>query len=80
MLISGKVSLQLLVLVNRLEGLSLPSTTIYWPARHDLVVDWAVKPQHKQITALPAWHMWIANQTTMIVSQDNIARFLNDVL
>ena len=39
-----------LVLVNRLEGLSLPrnSTTINWPARHDLVVDWAVKPQHKQ--------------------------------
>ena len=39
-----------LVLVNRLEGLSLPrnSTTINWPARHDLIVDWAVKPQHKQ--------------------------------
>ena len=32
--------------VNRLEGLSLPrnSTTINWPGRHDLVVDWAVKP------------------------------------
>ena len=40
-----------LVLVNCLEGLSLPrnSTTINWPARHDLVVDWAVKSQHKQI-------------------------------
>ena len=39
-----------LVLVKRLEGLSLPrnSTTINWPARHDLVVDCAVKPQHKQ--------------------------------
>ena len=39
-----------LVLVNRLEGLSLPrnSTAIIWPARHDLVVDWAIKPQHKQ--------------------------------
>ena len=39
-----------LVLVNRLEGLSLPrnSATINWPARHDLVVDWAVKLQHKQ--------------------------------
>ena len=39
-----------LVLVNRLEGLSLPrnSATINWPAWHDLVVDWAVKLQHKQ--------------------------------
>ena len=39
-----------LVLVNRLEGLSLPrnGTTVNWPARHDLVVDWVVKPQHKQ--------------------------------
>ena len=34
-----------LVLVNRLEGLSLPrnSASINWPARHDIVVDWAVK-------------------------------------
>ena len=41
-----------LVLVNHLEGLSLPrnSATINWPARHDLVVDWAVKLQHKQQT------------------------------
>ena len=40
-----------LVLVNRLEGLNLPrnSTTINWPARHDLVVAWAIKPQHNQI-------------------------------
>ena len=39
-----------LVLVDRLEGLSLPrnSATINWPARHDLVVDWAVKPQDKK--------------------------------
>ena len=39
-----------LVLVNRLEGLSLPrnSTIINWPAQHDLVIDWAVKRQHKQ--------------------------------
>ena len=39
-----------LVLVNRLEGLNLPrnSATINWPARHDLVVDWAVKLHHKQ--------------------------------
>ena len=38
-----------LVLVNRLEGLSLPrnSATINWPALHDLVVDWGVKLQHK---------------------------------
>ena len=38
-----------LVLVNCLEGLSLPrnSATINWPAQHDLVVDWAVKLQHK---------------------------------
>ena len=43
-----------LVLVNRLEGLSLPrnSATINWPARHDLVVDWAVKLQHKQTKPL----------------------------
>ena len=34
-----------LILVNRLEGLSLPrnSATINGPARHGLVVDWAVK-------------------------------------
>ena len=34
-----------LVLVYRLEGLSLPrnSATINWQAQHDLVVDWAVK-------------------------------------
>ena len=34
-----------LVLVNRLEGLSLPrnSAIINWPARHDLVVEWSVK-------------------------------------
>ena len=39
-----------LVLVNRLEGLSLPrsSATITWPAWYDLVVEWAVKLQHKQ--------------------------------
>ena len=37
-----------LVLVNCLEGLLLPSATINWPARHDLVVDWDVKLQHKQ--------------------------------
>ena len=39
-----------LVLVNRLEGLSLPrnSASINWPAQHDLVFDWAVKFQHKQ--------------------------------
>ena len=39
-----------LELVNRLEDLSLPrnSTTYNWPARYDLVVDWAVKLQHKQ--------------------------------
>ena len=39
-----------LVLVNCFEGLSLPrnSATINQPARHDLVVDWAVKLQHKQ--------------------------------
>ena len=39
-----------LVLLNCLEGLSLPrnSATINWPAWHDLVVDWAVKLQHKQ--------------------------------
>ena len=39
-----------LVLLYRLEDLSLPrnSATINWPARHDLVVDWAVKLQHKQ--------------------------------
>ena len=38
-----------LILVN-LEGLSLPrnSATINWPAWHDLVVDWAIKLQHKQ--------------------------------
>ena len=38
------------VLVNRLDGLSLPrnSATINWLARHDLIVDWAVKLQHKQ--------------------------------
>ena len=43
-----------LVLVNRLEGLSLPrnSTTINWPAWHDLVVDWAIKPQRKQNIAI----------------------------
>ena len=42
-----------LLLVNRLEGLSLPrnSATINWPARHDLV-DWAVKLQHKQTKAI----------------------------
>ena len=34
-------------MVNRLEDLSLPrnTTNINWPARHDLVVDWAVKSQ-----------------------------------
>ena len=34
-----------LALVNRLEGLSLPrnSAAINWPARHDRVVNWAVK-------------------------------------
>ena len=39
-----------LVLVNRLDGLSLPrnSATNNGPARHDLVVDWAVKRQHMQ--------------------------------
>ena len=38
-----------LVLVNGLEGLSLPrnSATINWLAWHDLVVDWAVKLQRK---------------------------------
>ena len=43
-----------LVLVNCLEGLSLPrnSATINKPARHDLVVDWAVKLQHKHKTFL----------------------------
>ena len=43
-----------LVLVNRLEGLSLPrnSTTINWPARH---VDWALKPQHKQTKQNISW-------------------------
>ena len=44
-----------LVLFNRLEGLNLPrkSTTINWPALHDLVVDWAVRPQHKQTNTTP---------------------------
>ena len=39
-----------LVLVNRLEGLSLPenSAIINWLAQHDLVVDWVVKLQHIQ--------------------------------
>ena len=39
-----------LVLLNRLEHLSLPrnSATINWLARHDLIVDWAVKLPHKQ--------------------------------
>ena len=39
-----------LVLVNRSQGLLLlprNSATINWPARHDLVVDWAVKLRHK---------------------------------
>ena len=39
-----------LVLVNRLEGLSMPrkSATINWLARHDLVVDRAEKIQHNK--------------------------------
>ena len=39
-----------LALVNSLEGLSLPwnSAAINWPAWYDLVVDWAIKLQHKQ--------------------------------
>ena len=39
-----------LVLVNRLEGLNLPtgrnSATISWLALYDLVVDWAENLQH----------------------------------
>ena len=44
-----------LVLVNRLEDLSLPknSAIINWPAQHDLVVDWAVKLQPKQSKVHP---------------------------
>ena len=40
-----------LVLVNRLKGLSLPrnSANINWPAQCDLVVDWAIKLQRKQL-------------------------------
>ena len=43
-----------LVLVNCLEGLSLPrnSATINWSAQHDLIVDWAVKLQHKQTNTI----------------------------
>ena len=46
----GSCQLPRLVLVNCLEGLSLPrnSATINWLAQHDLIVDWAVKLQHKQ--------------------------------
>ena len=42
-----------LVLINRL-GLSLPrkSATINWPVPHDLIVDWAVKLQHKQTRSI----------------------------
>ena len=37
-------------LTSSLFGRQLNRTaTINWPARHDLVVDWAVKLQHKQI-------------------------------
>ena len=38
------------LVLSYLEGVSLPrnSATINWLARHDVVVDWAVKLQHKQ--------------------------------
>ena len=47
-----------LVLVNRLEGLSLPknNATINWPARHDLVVDRAVKLP-TQTNYIIAWRL-----------------------
>ena len=51
-----------LVLVNRLGGISLPrnSTSINWQAWHDLVVDWAEKPQHKQnIIMSHAMRKWV---------------------
>ena len=49
-----------LVLVNRLEGLSLPrnSATINRPAWHDLVVDRAVKLQHKQTNSSVPHEIW----------------------
>ena len=48
-----------LVLVNRL-GLSLPknSATINWPARHDLIVDWALKtPTQTNIILCSFFHL-----------------------
>ena len=56
-----------LVLVNRLECLSLPRnrTTIDWPARHDLVVDWAVKPQHKQTEHFRSFRARSVNLVTL---------------
>ena len=49
-----------LVLVNHLEDLSLPrnSATINWPAWHDLVVDRAVKLQHKQTNSSVPHEIW----------------------
>ena len=57
-----------LVLVNSLEGLSLPrnNVTINWPAWHDLVVDWAVKLQHKQKAMIRNWQIQIQHP-----AQDN---------
>ena len=52
-----------LVLVNCLEDLSLPrnSTTINLSARHDLVVDWAIKLQHKQTKKISAHELGDCN-------------------
>ena len=58
-----------LVLVNRLEGLSLPknSTTINWPARHDLIVDWAIKLQHKQINFIQTFGPLVSFSYNLVV-------------
>ena len=65
-----------LVLINCLEGLSLPrnSATINWPARHDFVADWTVKLWHKNKGELQQrlkWACTVSPEHTQYMGPEN---------